>query len=71
MSGGEWTVVLASATGVVTAIGTAFGVLINLLITQSKETIGEIRKDRDYWRERAERCEMSRIISGQTSSPAR
>lgn len=53
MSGAEWAAMLGAVTTLVTGLGTAFAWLINKIIAQSKETVDEIRKDRDYWRERA------------------
>ena len=60
MTGADWIAPVAAATGLLTALGGAFGYLITLLQSQSKDTISALTQDRDYWRDRAARCETGR-----------
>lgn len=60
MSAVEWAGLAGAAVTFAGLIGGGFGFLINLVVAQSKDTIQQLQQDRDYWRERAERCEANR-----------
>lgn len=62
MTGTEWGVILTGVGTILTALGGAFGYLINKIVTTSEEAVDELQKtlketqdDRDRWRERAYR----------------
>ena len=64
MSGTELGALMGGAATVLTVVGGGFGYLINLLLSQSKDTVTELKKtnadlqeERNQWRARALACE--------------
>ena len=54
---GVWVAIISGAAGLMGAIATGIAAglvrVVNLLLTQSQDTIKSLQHDRDYWREKA------------------
>jgi hypothetical protein len=53
---GMWIALIMGCVTLLGAIGTGLARVINLLLSQSKETVVTLKDERDYWRSVAERC---------------
>jgi hypothetical protein len=60
MSEGVWVALIMGVPTVLALVGGALAWAINLVSSQSKDTIAALKEERDYWRKEAQDCRVQR-----------